>query len=1240
MKRNGRKTDWIVVIILVILFLAIIGMNAGLISNMMVNQTLTVGETRLENIKNDFDKTFAEAENTLLRVANGAEQLLTKEAAIEELSDYIKEQKKIQVESSHGVAFNVYIAGRDYTIIPDFDMPPDYHATERLWYVGAADVKGEIYITEPYEDSMTGNLCYTMSVMLSDSNAVVAMDFTLSDIQASIQRMSKEDGSTALIVTSDGMVVGFKDMSLAGTYIGDVLPDYSGIYRNILNKSAEDYQDEIINGEEYTVFHSKTDNNWYMILCVKKGELYGEVRWQIIKNIFVGLLMLSVIIIFFFVGVKSRNKAERALKSREKFVENISGNLVDPLKKILWLSDQERVNNSSDIKGDMAEIKDSGMKLKELLDNLNSYKSIVEESNRSDIKKKNKKKELSRHIRRFRNAIIIILTVISVASVYFLAYFGSEVTDFGMSYVASLYEMDIIRWDTEQLTVLRSISDMLEMEPEIADDYDRAVKWLDKIASGHSDISACYLANPYKTPNVIMNSGWIPEEGWKVEERDWYRKTEKSPNGYSVSSPYFDEQTGNYCITMSKMIYTGNNDFLGILGIDFYMDKLMSIIPEYSVDSLYIFMVDSNGDIISHPNPEYRISEHGIVNVTDTEYRDMFLNVPEDTTESDAFDLVDYNGKRVKCLWNKDITTGIYVVAVADWFNINQLTIWIVMIYLIIILICIIAIIKLLNGVIRSQANMNDQLAEAVEKAEAAGKAKSDFLAQMSHEIRTPINAVIGMDEMILRESKDPEINEYAHNIKSASNTLLSLINGILDFSKLESGKMEIVPVRYGVVSAIDDLVHMIKERAVEKGLELILEIDPKLPKVLFGDEVRLKQIIVNLLTNAVKYTKEGSITFTMHLDGINEDSCRIFVGVSDTGMGIKPEDINKLGISFQRLDEEKNRNIEGTGLGMSIVQGLLVKMDSELKIESVYGKGSRFSFVVEQKIIDGSEIGGYTGKSREEIEENSKPKVLFSGAEVLVVDDNDMNLKVAKGLLKGIGIVPDLAESGKECIQKVKEKQYHIILMDHMMPGLDGIETLHRIREQKYITDDTVVIALTANAIVGAKEMYLAEGFADYLSKPMEPKLLEEMFIRYLPKELMLEKEYDKTSDPEINEENKVSFTEILRKAGFDVDSALKYCMNDEEFYKEILETFVSESHEKKNNLTQNLDEGDIHNYQINVHALKSGARTIGAMVLSEMALEHENAAKDNNTIKIRQEFDILISEYKNTVDTISKAI
>ena len=531
-----------------------------------------------------------------------------------------------------------------------------------------------------------------------------------------------------------------------------------------------------------------------------------------------------------------------------------------------------------------------------------------------------------------------------------------------------------------------------------------------------------------------------------------------------------------------------------------------------------------------------------------------------------------------------------------------------------------------------------EELQKQRDIADHANEAKSLFLASMSHEIRTPINAVLGMDEMILRESNEQNIRGYAADIMSAGRTLLSLINDILDLSKVEEGKMDIIPVQYDLSSMINDLVNVIRDRASKKNLKFTVKADSNCPYLLIGDEIRIRQCAMNLLTNAVKYTEAGEVSLSVSADKADDSHISLSFTVEDTGIGMKEEDMENLFSPYKRIEEKRNRSIEGTGLGMSITRQLLSLMGSELHVKSVYGKGSVFSFAVEQEVVKWDEIGDISARLNDTSACAYEYHELFHapGARILVVDDTEMNLAVIKSLLKRTRIGIDTAMSGKEAVSLAEKTPYDLLFVDHMMPDMDGIETLKAIRSSG-LSKDTPAVALTANAVSGARDMYLEAGFTDYLSKPVDGEKLEKMLLAMLPPE-KLEKAED-SGDAAVADDEEDLGTILAQLANvdeIDAQEGFKNC-GSKDGYLSVLSVFHQTAGTKADEIEDFWKTGDTENYTIKVHALKSSARIIGAAKLFKLAEALEAAGKRGDTVFIDGETENLLGMYRTLDDKLS---
>ncbi len=523
---------------------------------------------------------------------------------------------------------------------------------------------------------------------------------------------------------------------------------------------------------------------------------------------------------------------------------------------------------------------------------------------------------------------------------------------------------------------------------------------------------------------------------------------------------------------------------------------------------------------------------------------------------------------------------------------------------------------------------MNLEKQQAIDMSNA----KTRFLASMSHEIRTPINSILGMNEMILRENTDETIGEYSRSIKSSGKMLLMLVNDVLDFSKIEAGKLEINENRFLMSDMMYDVISLVKERADEKQLDLSTELTANIPDEIISDEFRIRQILVNLINNAIKYTDKGYISVMLGGEYTGDEGYELSIRIKDTGKGITREDQEHLFEAFSRADIKSNVNIEGTGLGLAIVKSIVDSMKGSLGVESEYGFGSEFWVKLPVR---------YTGEAllRDDFMQRSidyntdfnQSSFMAPDAQVLAVDDNQSNLTIVKLFLKKNGITPDLCGSGSKAIELCKEKKYDLILLDHMMPDPDGIETLRMIKEDEAsLNRDTKAIVLTANAVAGSRKMYIDAGFDDYITKPLDSNLLEKTVKEMLPEDKIKEVEESSATSTEKKETTSIR-QKLSNIEGMDFETALIHCADDEELLAEIISDAASDSKERSKRMRKNLETGNIKDYGIDAHTIKSTMATLGLNQLSEIAKNHEFAAKNSDVDFIKAEGSAFIDKYED---------
>jgi len=696
-----------------------------------------------------------------------------------------------------------------------------------------------------------------------------------------------------------------------------------------------------------------------------------------------------------------------------------------------------------------------------------------------------------------------------------------------------------------------------------------------------------YIEKSPEGPFFFNGVGWNPLDSWYPPDRPWYKAAVEAGGDVAETEPFIDTVTNETVIAYSRCLFDDGGNRLGVVAIDVRAGLIGERVVNtaFAKDNSYGVLISQDLSILGHPNPEYIGMKMYDPTIPLSVLADELIRTGK-TSE------VEYNN------WKNEISIAFFKTLHNGWRlglfvpkNLYYRPVYNMSLVLGVFgsLLALILIFVL----VRVDAARN--------KSDLESRNKSAFLANMSHEIRTPMNAIIGMTDLLLREPLSERQMSFASDIDASSRSLLSLINDILDLSKIESGKLSLTPVNYDFHVFLDNIVSMFRYVAQKKGLEFKFESEGKMPDYLYGDDIRLRQIITNICGNAVKYTEKGYVKLKVTVVNNN-----LMFEIRDTGKGIRKEDMSKLFNAFERVETEKNRNIVGTGLGLSISKLFAEMMEGKILVDSEYEQGSVFTVMIPV-------ILGKKAESERKKTVKKEQNLYAPDANILVVDDNELNLKVAVGLLSLFKIEAKSACSGPEAIEQVQKNDFDIVFMDHMMPEMDGVEATAEIRKLGGKYKDLPIIALTANAVQGAKEMFLSKGFSGFISKPIEMQELSEILWELLPKGKIRKK--TPGADGGVNKKTRSEFLDILDKIDeINTEIGLKHISGMEDMYRELLEILYRRIVPECEIMSTSLNDEDMRIFSISIHAMKATLSTIGAIRLSETALKLEMAAKEKD--------------------------
>ncbi|MBP9996064.1 MAG: response regulator [Lachnospiraceae bacterium] len=989
----------------------------------------------------------------------------------------------------------IYVVTTDECVATDDDVTFS-EIIRSTWYKSLMNSEDSSYVGPNDKDALGnkyGLIC--AKKIKGHTDCAVAIAYPTDSI---ITKIPDNNGGEkdVIFVAKDGTIIIYNDQKDSiGRNIYKYLPQYATIFDKLCNLPADMYYfDAKSDGRNVTVFFRECDNEIYSVEIMEKNILFEDRMYLIVTNTSLLLIIAMFITWVYKSDAKRKRMFEGHSNTRERMAKKVVDEAVTPLSTIIEYSDFDVFSQSDDKKAALDKINYSANEIKELVANIKTYLDANQyRKDYSDVIKQGRKSYKKSMSYRIAKNLTIILWITMVLAIFISGSVNLKTENSRLFGMHNANNGVVSAWYQNQLHSIDSISLMTVMQPVSKNSLSVV---LNDAVNQNKAINRAFVYSADDNNILYTSNGIENVEEYILTQLDWYIGAIgliDKDTAY-CTGPFTDITTGENRVVISRAYRTNSGNVM-IIGLEYSATTMSNILSSSYNDNSYAFLVSPDGTIINNPNRTFDFTAEKTFNVIKTPCSILFSN-------DKIFAFYDYNDVLSTGVSGNCQIPRYRLITVYSFEEIYGGLFRFALMIIVVFLFCIVYLSISMRKITKWQNDVNDSLQATYDQMAESNEAKNRFVKQMSHEFRVPINTVVGMNEMIKREDVSDEVKSYSENISRASKALKNLVDNILNYSEMENGNATLHNVDYNTKDIITALAVRFSPDAHAKGLNMELEPSPDLPLVLNGDVKKITQVVINLMSNAVKYTEKGKVTTKIDsfiTSDIGEDEVYIRIVISDTGIGIKKEDINRVFDSFEKIDYFDN-DLGGTGLGLPIVKRITELLDGKIEVDSEFGRGTTFTFEVKQKVIDPTPVGEFETERHMAARDRNESYLYAPKARILVTDDSAVSLKIFKGLLKRNCVQVDTALNGEECIRMAMRADYDLFFIDHLMPGMDGIELLNELRDKGLLSESSKTVAITSNVDYDSREFYISNGFDDFIAKPYDAKQLESVISVLLP--------------------------------------------------------------------------------------------------------------------------------------------